>query len=437
MKMEDLKNEFKRIYVKDIIKTVIAFANTSGGKVYIGVDDNGEATGLDNVDGELLKLSNAVRDGIKPDVTEFTSSTFEIMNGKTVIVYEVQRGTSCPYYLAGKGLRPEGVYIRQGASSVPASQSLILKMIKETDGDSYEELRSLNQELTFETLLKEYEEANIKLEAPQMKSLGLVDQDDLFTNLGLLLSDQCQHSIKAAVFEGATKTVFKDRYEFVGSVMKQMREVYSFVDRYNRTQSIVVGLDRIDVREYPEQAVREALLNSIVHKDYAYGSSTLVSVFDDRLEILTVGGLVKGLTKDDIMIGTSILRNKNLANVFYRLKWVEAYGTGILKIIESYDQYDVKPLIEITDNAFKITLPAIRLKKQAEKNVIQLNASEETILEMFEQKDLITRKEVEVELTISQPMAVKLLKGLLEKNMIEKVGSGKNTRYQLKNNRMD
>jgi len=437
MKMEDLKNEFKRIYVKDIIKTVIAFANTSGGKVYIGVDDNGEATGLDNVDGELLKLSNAVRDGIKPDVTEFTSSTFEIMNGKTVIVYEVQRGTSCPYYLAGKGLRPEGVYIRQGASSVPASQSLILKMIKETDGDSYEELRSLNQELTFETLLKEYEEANIKLEAPQMKSLGLVDQDDLFTNLGLLLSDQCQHSIKAAVFEGATKTVFKDRYEFVGSVMKQMREVYSFVDRYNRTQSIVVGLDRIDVREYPEQAVREALLNSIVHKDYAYGSSTLVSVFDDRLEILTVGGLVKGLTKDDIMIGTSILRNKNLANVFYRLKWVEAYGTGILKIIESYDQYDVKPLIEITDNAFKITLPAIRLKKQAEKNVIQLNASEETILEMFEQKDFITRKEVEVELTISQPMAVKLLKGLLEKNMIEKVGSGKNTRYQLKNNRMD
>jgi len=437
MKMEDLKNEFKRIYVKDIIKTVIAFANTSGGKVYIGVDDNGEATGLDNVDGELLKLSNAVRDGIKPDVTEFTSSTFEIMNGKTVIVYEVQRGTSCPYYLAGKGLRPEGVYIRQGASSVPASKSLILKMIKETDGDSYEELRSLNQELTFETLLKEYEEANIKLEAPQMKSLGLVDQDDLFTNLGLLLSDQCQHSIKAAVFEGATKTVFKDRYEFVGSVMKQMREVYSFVDRYNRTQSIVVGLDRIDVREYPEQAVREALLNSIVHKDYAYGSSTLVSVFDDRLEILTVGGLVKGLTKDDIMIGTSILRNKNLANVFYRLKWVEAYGTGILKIIESYDQYDVKPLIEITDNAFKITLPAIRLKKQAEKNVIQLNASEETILEMFEQKDLITRKEVEVELTISQPMAVKLLKGLLEKNMIEKVGSGKNTRYQLKNNRMD
>jgi len=437
MKMEDLKNEFKRIYVKDIIKTVIAFANTSGGKVYIGVDDNGEATGLDNVDGELLKLSNAVRDGIKPDVTEFTSSTFEIMNGKIVIVYEVQRGTSCPYYLAGKGLRPEGVYIRQGASSVPASKSLILKMIKETDGDSYEELRSLNQELTFETLLKEYEEANIKLEAPQMKSLGLVDQDDLFTNLGLLLSDQCQHSIKAAVFEGATKTVFKDRYEFVGSVMKQMREVYSFVDRYNRTQSIVVGLDRIDVREYPEQAVREALLNSIVHKDYAYGSSTLVSVFDDRLEILTVGGLVKGLTKDDIMIGTSILRNKNLANVFYRLKWVEAYGTGILKIIESYDQYDVKPLIEITDNAFKITLPAIRLKKQAEKNVIQLNASEETILEMFEQKDFITRKEVEVELTISQPMAVKLLKGLLEKNMIEKVGSGKNTRYQLKNNRMD
>ncbi len=243
MMREDLKNEFKRVYVKDIIKTVIAFANTSGGKIYIGINDNGEAIGLENADGELLKLSNAVRDGIKPDVTEFTSSTFGIMDGKTVIGYEVQGGTSCPYYFVGKGLRPEGVYIRQGASSVPASHSLILKMIKETDGDSYEELRSLNQDLTFEILKKEYEEASIKLEAPQMKSLGIVDQDDLFINLGLLLSDQCQHSIKAAVFEGANKTVFKDRYEFVGSLMKQMREVYSFVDRYNRTQSIVVGLD--------------------------------------------------------------------------------------------------------------------------------------------------------------------------------------------------
>lgn len=434
MMREDLKNEFKRIYVKDIVKTVIAFANTSGGKVFIGVDDNGEAIGLDNIDGELLKLSNAIRDSVKPDVTEFVSSTLEMIGDKTIIVCEVQRGTSCPYYLTAKGIRPEGVFVRQGASSVPASQSQILKMIKDADGDSYEELRSLNQELTFEVLSREFEEANVKLEAPQMKSLTIIDEDDLFTNLGLLLSDQCLHSIKAAVFEGSSKAIFKDRYEFTGSVMKQMREVYAFVDRYNRTQSKVEGLDRIDVREYPEQAVREALLNSIVHKDYAFGSSTLVSVFDDRLEILTLGGLVKGITKEDIMIGTSILRNKNLANVFYRLKWVEAYGTGILKIIESYESHDVKPLFEITDNAFKITLPAIKWKKQVVKDVVHLNTSEESILVMFEHKDFVSRKEVEGKLGISQPMAVKLLKGLLQKHMIDKVGSGKNTKYKLRGN---
>ncbi len=434
MDREGLKTEFKRIYVKDIIKSVVAFANTAGGKIYIGVDDSGDIIGLENADAELLKLSNAIRDNIKPDITEFATSSFETIDSKTIIVYEIQKGTSSPYYLSAKGLRPEGVYVRQGASSVPASQSLIIKMIKETDGESYENLRSLNQDLTFETLQKEFDASDIKLETPQMKSLLLIDEDDLYTNLGLLLSDQCQHSIKAAVFEGISKSLFKDRYEFTGSVMKQMREVYSFIDRYNRTRSQVVGLDRLDTREYPEQAVREALLNSIVHKDYAFGSSTLLSVFDDRLELLTVGGLVKGLTKNDIMIGTSILRNKNLANVFYRLNWVEAYGTGILKIKEAYSAYEIEPLFEITDNAFKVTLPAIKLIKNEAKSKVHLNVSEKKILEMFKSNASINRKAIETELKISQPMAVKLLKVMLEKKLIQRTGSGKNTRYELTSN---
>ncbi len=432
MFVEDRNHEFKRQYVKEIIKTVIAFANTSGGKIYIGIDDTGNIIGLNRPDDELLKLTNAVRDNINPDITPFTSSTLEEYEGKRVIVYNVQKGTSCPYYLSVKGLRPEGVYVRQGASSVPASQSTILRMIKETNGDSYEELRSLNQELTFNTLMAEYNKVNLLFEEPQKKTLGIVGGDDLYTNLGLLLSDQCKHSIKAAVFEGTSKNHFRDRYEFEGSVIKQMREVYAFIDRYNRTSSKIEGLDRVDEREYPEEALREAILNSIVHKDYGFGSSTLLSVFDDRIEILTIGGLVKGLTKDDIMIGTSLLRNKNLANIFYRLKWIEAYGTGILKIKEAYEKFSLKPVIEITDNAFKVTLPATRSLIEQNKQQ-HFNTNEKKVLEMFVANEFIKRSDVEQTIKISQPMAVKILKSLLTKNAITRVGSGKNTVYKMEN----
>lgn len=431
MFIEDLNHEFKKQYVKDIIKTVVAFGNTNGGKIYIGIDDTGTVLGVDGPDQELLKLTNAVRDGIKPDISPYTSSSYEEIKGKKVIVYKVQKGTACPYYLTAKGLRPEGVYVRQGASSVPASRFAILKMIKETYGDSYEELRSLNQQLTFDDLSKEFKKANTLIEEPQMKTLEIIGEEDLYTNLGLLLSDQCKHSIKVAVFEGSSRNQFRDRYEFDGSVMKQMREVYSFVDRYNRTQSRVEGLDRIDIREYPESALREALLNSIVHKDYEFSSSTLVSVFDDRIEILTVGGLVKGLTKDDIMIGTSILRNKNLANVFYRLKWIEAYGTGILKIKESYEEYDLEPCIEITDNAFKITLPAIKITPKKKKVQYSYNANEKKVLEMIMNYKTIKRSDVQERLNISQPMAIKILKSLLDKNAIIRIGSGKNIMYEV------
>ncbi|WP_255812977.1 RNA-binding domain-containing protein [Acidaminobacter sp. JC074] len=426
---EDLNNEFKRKYVKELAKTVVAFANTNGGKIFLGIDDSGDIVGLDKPDDELLKLTNTIRDSISPDVTPFISSKFENYDDKKVIVCSVQKGSACPYYLTSKGLRPEGVYVRQGASSVPASQSTILKMIKETDGDSYEELRSLNQELTFNYLKSEFEKNDLYFEEPQKKTLGIIGDDGLYTNLALLLSDQCNHSIKAAVFEGTSKNHFLDRYEFEGSVMKQMREVYAFVDRYNRTQSRFEGIDRIDLREYPEEALREALLNSIVHKDYGFGASTLVSVFDDRIEILTIGGLVKGLTKNDIMIGTSLLRNRKLANVFYRIKWIEAYGTGILKIKEAYDDYKSKPDITITDNAFKVTLPAIKLlDKEAKKS---LSLSEQKVLDMLSSSEYVKRSEVQRVLEISQPMAVKVIRGLLDKEVIEKVGSGKNVVYKL------
>ena len=191
-------------------------------------------------------------------------------------------------------------------------------MIKETDGESYEEMRSLTQEPTFDAAKKIFNQAGLTFGEPQMRTLGMLREDEVFANLRLLLSDQNPHTIKAAVFEGSTKTMFKDRYEFTGSLLRQLEERAAFIDRYNSTRSRLEGLRRVDERDYPPEAIHEVLLNAIVYRDYTFSGPALVSVFADRMEFVSIGGLVKGITLADLELGVFIARNRALANVFYR-----------------------------------------------------------------------------------------------------------------------
>ena len=427
MFLESSTLELKREYTPDINKAVIAFANTNGGTIYVGVDNNGNVVGVSDVDDTMLKISNTIRDSIKPDVTLFVDYQSESVDGETIIKIIVQKGASSPYYLASKGIRPEGVYVRHGVSNIPATETAILQMIKETDGEKYEDIRSLNQELTFVEADKEFKAQNIPFGVQQQKTLGLMNADGIYTNLALLLSDQCVHTIKLAVFEGKAKAVFKDRREFAGSLIKQLNDVYEFIDRYNRNRSEIEGLRRIDNRDYPVEAVREALLNALIHRDYSFSDSTLISIFDDRIEFTSIGGLVRGITFNDMMLGISVARNRKLANVFYRLTLIEAYGTGVPKIIRSYAGLGVSPNIEVTDNAFKIILPNIN--EIFEK--LTLNENESAVMALLEGKGAIVRKDVETALAVSQTMAIRVLKGLVDKGEIRAVGQGKNTRYEI------
>lgn len=430
--------EFKREYMDDIKYAVVAFANTDGGKIYVGVNDDGSIHGVENTDETMLRLTNMIRDSIRPDVTMFTECTVEAMEGKAVVVLTVQRGTARPYYLAGKGIRPEGVYVRQSASSVPASETAILNMIKETSGDRYEDARSINQQLTFEKAESYFAKRNLPLGDQQKRTLNIIGSDGTYTNLGMLLSDQCVHTIKLAVFDGSKKSVFRDRKELSGSLLTQLEDAYSYIDQFNRTRAEFEGLDRIDKRDYPSEALREALLNAITHRDYSFSGSTLISIFDDRIEFVTIGGLVRGLTFDDIMLGISALRNQNLANVFYRLKLIEAYGTGILKINESYADCTVKPQFEVTDNAFKITLPNINYagERKDVTSTAPLKVTDKTnrqaiLLRLTEKQGYIVRKDVEAELKVSQATAILILRDMVEKGLLIKEGSGKQQKYRI------
>lgn len=426
MLIENISVELKREYVADIVKTVVAFANTEGGTVYIGIANDGSVTGVENADETMLKVSNAVRDSIKPDVTLFAEYLPEKIDDKIIIKVVVQKGTASPYYLGRKGIRPEGVYVRQGASTVPATETAILQMIKETDGGSYEEVRALNQDLTFTETARVFEERGVAFGNAQQKTLALINDSGIYTNLALLLSDQCVHTIKLAVYEGTVKAQFRDRREFGGSLLKQLNDAYEYIDRYNNLRARINGLHRTDRRDYPVEALREALLNSLVHRDYSFRDSTLISIFDDRIEFVTIGGLVRGITFEDMMLGVSVARNRNLANVFYRLSLIEAYGMGIPQIMRSYEAYAVNPKIETSDHAFKITLPNTKQTKEE----AGLNDNESIILQMFDTQTAITRNEVEEKLGVSQAMAGRILKELMEKKRIIRVGGGRNTRYE-------
>lgn len=437
---ENKTTEFKREYVDDIKNTIIAFANCDGGTLYIGVNDDGTVCGVDTIDSTMLRVTNAIRDAVRPDVTMFVDCRSVIMDDKQIICVTVQRGTARPYYLHGKGIRPEGVYIRQGASTVPATDAAILSMIKETSGDSYEAARSLNQRLTFEKAVNFFKKRNIEFGKSQMRTLHLIGEDDTYTNLAFLLSEQCTHMIKLAVFEGSKKTVFKDRRELSGSLLEQLEESYDYIDRYNRTRAEFSGLDRVDMRDYPPEAIREALLNAIVHRDYSFSGAALISIFEDRIEFVTIGGLVKGITLDDVKLGVSVLRNQYLANIFYRLRLIEAYGTGIFKINECYEDYTVKPVIETTDNAFKITLPNTNFCPEEQKvwniskadNFTSINKKEERIaivLELCRRKGFIVRSDVENALGVSQSTAILLLRELVDDGVLMKKGRTKKLRY--------
>lgn len=430
--IENEITEFKREYVDDIKKSVIAFANTNGGSIFIGIDNDGTPVGVEDTDDCQLKLSSSLRDSIRPDVTMFTDIKVLVMDGKNIVKISVQRGTARPYYLSGKGVRPEGVYIRQGSANVPASEERILSLIHETAGDNYETERSLTQDLTFDTADKYFAERSLPFGTEQKRTLHLISEDGTYSNLALLLSDQCEHTIKFAVFEGSVKTNFKDRREFSGSLFKQLEETYSYIGQFNHIRSEFEGLRRIDIYDYPIEAIREALLNSIVHREYSYSASTLISIFDDRMEFVTIGGLPKGISANDIMLGISVPRNKNLAEVFYRLHLIEAYGTGMPKINECYSESDVKPTVDITDNAFKITLPNFNYYTvRSSKDSANLSEREKAIIDYLKDNAYITRPVVQELTKCSQTTAISTLTRLVEKGYIVKSGNASATKYSL------
>lgn len=431
MNFETENLEFKSQFTEEIYKEVIAFANTDGGVVYVGIDNDGNVVGLADVDQEYTRITNGIRDAIMPDVTMFVR--FTIQDNKVVRI-TVSEGSNKPYYLKGKGLKPSGVYVRQGTSSVPASPEQIRRMIKESDGDIFEEMRSMEQALTFEAAASAFKKYGVEFSSEKYRALGVTQKNnELFTNLALIISDQCAHTTKVAVFGDVTNTVFKDNKEFGGSVFKQLEDTFNYLMLCNKIKAEFKGLERIEKPDYPEEALREALLNALVHRDYSFSGSIIINVNDERMEFISLGGLVPGLSTDDICIGISQPRNKNLAEIFHRLRLIESYGTGIRRIYKLYENCCAQPEIEATPNAFKIVLPNMNSTSGiAPEKEQAITPQMKKVLSHISEHGQISDAEIQSLLGIKKTRAFNLVTQMRQMGLIQVTGRGEEKQYLLK-----
>jgi len=429
MAYETEKIEFKSNALGDIYKEIIAFANTDGGTLYIGINNSGEVAPLIDVDDAYTRITNGIRDAIAPDVTIFVRYT---LTDNKIISVEVSEGSYKPYYLKSKGIKPSGVYVRQGTSSVQASPEQIRQMIKNADGDIFEELRSLEQELTFTSCKDTFAKNKVEFSTDKYNILGIRNNtQQLYTNLGWLLSDQCTHSIKVAVFADEQNTIFRDRKEFTGSVLSQLEETFDYLQLCNKKHSVIDGLVRKDYWDYPTDAIREALLNSLIHRDYGFSGSIIINVNDKQMEFISIGGLLPGISTEDIRNGISQLRNENLARVFQRLSFIESYGTGIRRILSLYESCPVPVTIDVTPNSFKITLPNMNTAKEESASYVRNSVTPQMqqILDYIKEHGNISDEEVQNLLNVKRTRAFNLTKQMSNEGLVTLVGRGKNRKF--------
>ena len=354
------------------MKTIVAFANTQGGKLIVGIDDKThEIVGVEN---EILfqvmdGIANAVSDSCMPQIIPDIEP--QTVDGKTVIVVSVEAGKNRPYYLKSKG-KENGTYIRVAGTSRQAFPEKIRELEMEGARISWDELTcvgySVSDEAT-ERLCQDIEnfrkkagmtEHSVKKEQLiNWKILKQSEEQVMATNAyALLTSDYFPFSkTQCAVFKGTDRAVFLDKREFTGPIYAQIESAVDFVLRNIRLGARIDGLVRKEKYELPLEAIREMIINAHCHRNLLDESCIQVAVYDDRLEVTSPGGLYNGLTYEEVMNGHSKIRNKAIANIFSQMGLVEAWGSGIKRILNAAKEYGLlEPKFQEFDNMFRVEL---------------------------------------------------------------------------------
>ena len=412
---ESRELELKSTITNTFLKTVSAFSNYNSGKIIFGVDDNGKIIGLENIEELCLDLENKINDNIspKPDF-RFIKDT-----KKNIITLIVEEGFNKPYLYKGKA------YKRNDTSTVEVDRIEFNRLTLLGLNQYYEELKARKQNLKFEVLTKELEEKlSLKnFSKDVLKTLNLYDDKIGYNNAAELFADSNTFSgIDIAKF-GKNIDEILDRNLFVNiSIISQFQKTLEVFNRYYKYEQIL-GSERIEKELIPEKAFRETIANALIHRTWDINSNIRISMYENKIEVSSPGGLPSGISEKEYLNGQiSQLRNPILANIFFRLKYIEMFGTGIRRINESYKDYAIKPAFEIFENSIKITLPIITTK-------LFLTTDEKIVMDILEKGAILSSSEILKMTEFKKDKLNRLLKKLIQKNYIDVIGNGRGTKY--------
>ena len=419
---ESLNLEFKETISKVFLKTVSAYANYIDGRIIFGISDSGEIIGIDSSDKTRLTIENMINDSFNPR-PEYKLETIEV-DGKSLIELYVYEGNDKPYYYKNKAFK------RYDTSSVEVDRIALNKLILDGMNKNYEELNSNLTSPNFDYLQKYLiEETGIaSLTTDILITLKLMNKEGIVNIAGELLSDDnnLNNSVIDIIRFGDNINQILDRRTFANnSVLWQFDQALKIFETYYEYEEII-GFKRVKKELIPKEAFREALANSIVHRDWYVDSKIQISMYNDRIEIVSPGGLPHGLSEDDyINKNISNLRNSILSNVFYRLNIIEQFGTGVKRIKEAYKTYNTNPLFSVSENYITVVLPIDNQVK------VDLSIDEDNIYKLLIKHGELSRNEIDELTGFNKSKTIRNLNKLITLNLIIKIGSGPSTKYNI------
>ena len=342
----------------DIEKEAIAFLNyPEGGLIYIGVDKQGKVPGVSDTDGDMLKIKDRIKNNISPSAMGLFDVVTENREGKELIKIIVASGSEKPYFKKKYGMTEKGCFIRIGTAAEPMTQALIDKLFASRTRNSIGKIKSYRQDLSFEQLRIYYEEKQKPLNKQFKKNLELVTEEGSLNYAAYLLADENNISIKVAKYNGVNRVELSENNDYgYCSLIKATKSVLDKVELENRTAAMITSKERKEQRLWNPIALREAIINALVHNDYTREVPPRFEIFFDRIEITSAGCLPEGLSEKEFFEGFSIPRNKELMRIYKDLELVEQLGSGIPRIIEHYG----KECFQFTENFLRMVFPATR-----------------------------------------------------------------------------
>ncbi len=356
---ESNRIEYKQELNDKLEKEVIAFLNyKDGGIIYIGINNNGKVIGLKNCDALQLKIKDRLKNNIQPSCLGLFDVIHEIRDEKDIVRITVASGSEKPYYLKKKGMTETGCFIRVGSASEQMPLRMIEELFSKRTRNSLGKIKSNKQDLSFEQLKIYYNETNYSLTNKFATNLELLTETGDYNYVAYLMSDKNSNSIKVAKYSGTSRVDLIESNEYgYCSIVKATKQVLDKLELENKTTTKITSKERHDKRLWNAIAIREAVINAIVHNDYSKEIPPKFEIFSDRLEITSAGSLPEGLGQDEFFEGYSVPRNKEIMRIYKDIEMVEHLGSGVPRILESYK----KDCFIFTNNFLRMVFPATEL----------------------------------------------------------------------------